>query len=368
MNISRRKTLALLGGGFIAAAGIGATGFVTTRTPNQALAPWEHAGSYDDARKQALSYAILAPNPHNLQPWMVELVNTDSVILYRDPDRALPHTDPFSRQITIGLGCFLEQMTIAASLSGHRVDLNLFPEGEKGPVAIANFVPGASTDPLAAHVLQRRSCKQAFQLTEIEAPLLQALQPYASIVTDPVQVEDLRALTWEAFKIEMATADTFMESVELMRFGKREINNSPDGIDIGGPMLEALMLLGVLSREDLTDPDSEATKSFLAQYKDMLMSTPAYAVITSQKNDRLNQIETGAAWLRLNLKTTALGLSLHPVSQALQEYEEMTGIYAQAHGLLANNGDTVQMLGRLGYGPTIAAAPRWSLETKITNG
>lgn len=74
MNKSRRETLALIGGGFIAATGIGTTTFVTTRRPNAALAPWQNAGRYDDPRKNALYYAILAPNPHNLQPWVVDFV------------------------------------------------------------------------------------------------------------------------------------------------------------------------------------------------------------------------------------------------------------------------------------------------------
>lgn len=74
VNESRHKTLTLIGGGFIAAAGIGITSFVTTRRPNAALAPWPNAGSYDDPRKNPLCYAILAPNPHNLQPWVVDLV------------------------------------------------------------------------------------------------------------------------------------------------------------------------------------------------------------------------------------------------------------------------------------------------------
>jgi hypothetical protein len=100
----------------------------------------------------------------------------------------------------------------------------------------------------------------------------------------------------------------------------------------------------------------------------MLMSTPAYAVITSAKNDRLSQVAAGASWLRLNLKTTELGLALHPVSQALQEYDEMATLYDRSHELLAKDGETVQMLGRLGYGPLTKPAPRWPLEAKLLNG
>ena len=368
MTLSRRKTLAILGGGFIAAAGIGATAFVTTRRPRTALAPWENAGKYEDPRKKALSYAILAPNPHNLQPWMVDLSQADTIVLYRDPDRGLPHTDPFSRQITIGLGCFLEQMKIAASQTGHNVDLDLFPEGENGPVAIARLSAATTLDPLATQITERRSCKEPFELSTIEAGKLDALKTYANIVTEPESVDRLRQLTWEAFQVEMATPRTFQESTDLMRIGKQEINASPDGIDIGGPMLETLMLLGVMPREALIDPESDATRSFLSSYKNMLMSTPAYAVITSPKNDRLSQIAAGAAWLRLNLKTTELGLALHPVSQALQEYDEMAKLYNRSHELLAKDGETVQMLGRLGYGPSIKPTPRWPLEAKLLNG
>ncbi len=368
MSLSRRKTLAILGGGFILAAGSGLGAYATSRSPERALVPWRRTGAYNDPRKNALSYAILAPNPHNLQPWLVDLRSSDTVVLYRDPERGLPHTDPFDRQITIGLGCFLEQLAIAATLTGHRVESELYPEGESGPVAISRFTTGATADPLALQMLDRRSCKEAFEDRPVAADHLESLRAYADIVDQPQQVQMLQELTWEAFRIEMNTARTAKESADLMRIGKAEIEASPDGIDVGGGMLETLMLLGVVSRESITDPNSEATKTFLEGYRNVLMSTPAYAVIVTPQNDRRSQIEAGAAWLRLNLKTTELGLALQPVSQALQEYPEMAGTYRRAHATLADNGGTVQMLGRLGYGPAVGPAPRWPLEAKLIDG
>lgn len=310
----------------------------------------------------------MAPNPHNLQPWMVDLSHADTVVLYRDPNRGLPHTDPFSRQITIGLGCFLEQVKIAATQTGHNVDLDLFPEAENGPVAIARLSSSTTIDPLAAQIIDRCSCKQPFEMSAIEAGTLDALKTYANIVTEPELVDKLRQLTWEAFQVEIATPRTFQESADLMRIGKQEIDASPDGIDVGGPMLESLMLLGILSREALMDVDSEATRSYLTSYQEILMLTPAYAVIASAKNDRLSQIAAGAKWLRLNLKTNELGLALHPVSQSLQEYDEMAQHYHRSHALLAKEGQTIQMPGRLGYGPSTGPAPRWPLETKLLHG
>ncbi|MBV1897300.1 MAG: twin-arginine translocation pathway signal protein [Rhodobacteraceae bacterium] len=367
MTLSRRQAITLIGGGTIFAASAAAAGFLTTRTPTLALAPWENAGGYDDPRKRALSFALLVPNPHNLQPWIVDLEGTDGLALYQDQSRKIPHTDPFDRQITIGLGCFLEQLVIAASADGYAVDLTLFPDGPDGAIARAVFSPGAKADPLASAIMDRRSCKEAYAETLVSERAAKELAPYADVITDSDMVQLLRDLTWEAFLIEMYTPHTLKESVDLMRFGKAEINANPDGISLGGPFLESLMLAGILNRKDQTDPESIGFQKGLEIFNTLMMATPAYAVLTSDGNTRVDQITTGRRWLRLNLATTQMGLSLHPVSQCLQEYPEMADQYAQVHDLLAAPGQTVQMLGRLGYGPKTAPSPRWPLETRLRN-
>lgn len=367
MTLSRRKTLALIGGGTVFAASAAAAGFLTTRTPQVAQRPWELAGTYADPRLNALSFALLAPNPHNLQPWQVALEGEDALTLHHDPTRRLPETDPFDRQIMIGMGCFLEQMVLAAGAGGHSVDLTLFPDGENGPVAHATFRTGATPDPLAAQIMDRRSCKEPFEDRPVPSALANELESFADIYTDAPTVETLKMLTWEAMEVEFFTHRTMQESVDLMRFGKAEINANPDGIDLGGPFLETLMLAGVLSREVQNDPESSGFKQGVELYRTMLHATPAYAVLTTPTNTRADQVDAGRRWLRLNLATTAKGLALHPVSQALQEYPEMAPHYASAHALLAPAEHTVQMLGRLGYGPSTPRTPRWPLERKLIN-
>lgn len=368
MPMSRRATLAFVGGGTVVAASALVGGFAATRTPEKALLPWRLAGGYAEPRKRALSYAILAPNPHNLQPWLVDLNEEDVVVLYRDRERRLPATDPFDRQLTIGMGCFLELMAIAATETGHHVNLHLFPEGDDGPVAIARFKEGAVPDPLFAHVMSRRSCKEPFDLQPLPVDKVDKLASIAEIITQPDRVAALRDLTWDAWKTEAQTPHALKESVDLMRFGKAEIDANPDGIDLGGPFLEAMMMAGILTRNAQLDPQSRGFQEGLRIYQEMLRATPAFAVIKTGGNARTDQIAVGRRWLRLNLTATALGLSLHPVSQSLQEYPEMKECYQRAHAMLAISGETVQMLGRLGYGPSVGRSPRWPLENRIVDG
>ena len=368
MPLSRRRMLTLVGGGSVLAAVGGTAGFLATRTPHRALAPWDAAGGYADPRENALSYALLAPNPHNRQPWLADLRSPDTVRVLRDRSKNLPETDPFDRQLTIGMGCFLEVMMIAASQTEHRVELILFPEGEDGPIADAHFVAGgAEPDPLFASVPHRRSCKEPFEPQAIEVSKVAALSGLGTVITNPARVAELRELTWAAWQIEASTPRTHEESVALMRIGRTEIERNPDGIDLGGPFLEGLSVVGLLSREGQIDPTSFEYAEGFRMYEEMLAATPAYVVQTTVGNSRFDQIGAGRRWMRLNLTTTALGLSLHPVSQTLQEYAEMRPYRERAHAMLASKGETVQMLGRLGYGPRTPPSPRWPLEAKLVD-
>lgn len=368
MTLSRRKMIGLIGGGVVLAATASAGGFLATRRPTRALAPWSTAGSYAEPRMQALSYAILAPNPHNRQPWVAELQGNDQLIIHRDKTRNLPETDPFDRQLTIGMGCFLELLRMAAAEDGYALETDLFPQGDDGPIAHIRFDRGGTVDPLFAHVFDRHTNRNGYEERAIAADAKAALAGIATIKTRQSDITALRALTWEAMKIEMTTKHVMMESVDLMRLGKAEIEANPDGISLGGPFLESLMLAGMLSREDQADQTSASFKQGLDMIQKAMRATNAYAVITSKGNSRLDQINAGRDWIRLHLAATGQGLALQPVSQALQEYPEMAAHYAEVHEMLAAPGETVQMLGRLGYGPAIDASPRWPLETRIAHG
>ena len=379
MALTRRQTLSIIGGGAILAAG-GAAAARVTRMPETATAPWAVAGGYADPRKSALSYAILAPNPHNRQPWLVDLSVPDQATLHVDTDRMLPHTDPFNRQITVGLGCFLEIARMAAAEQGLGMTVELFPEGvdeaqlDARPVAVCRFGGVAGPDPLFAHVMERRSLKEPFDMTRsVDRTVLDTVLAVAQGTevggsVETADIERWRALSHEALRIEIETPHTYKESVDLFRIGSREIEANPDGIDFSGPMFEAMAVTGMFSREVALDKSSMAYEQGLAAVFANTDTAMGHLWQVTPTNTRVDQIAAGRDWVRLNLAATGLGLAMQPLSQALQEYPEMAGLYTQVHETLAPGGGTVQMLARVGYGEAVPVSPRWPLDAKIVNG
>lgn len=377
MTLSRRKTLALIGGGVILAASA-SLGTIATRKLRTALLPWGQAGMGEDARHRALSWALLAPNPHNRQPWLVDLREDGVVTLYVDTAKLLPHTDPFGRQITIGLGCFLELMRMAAAEDGQRVEIMPFPEGfddralDGRPVARAVFTAdsGVTRDPLFAHALARRSNKEPYDLARplpedtLEKLAVANMAGFGGTL-DAKEVADWRAFTHEALRIEIETPHTYKESVDLFRIGRAEVDANPDGIDFTGPLFEVLGTTGLMTRESVLDPSSQAYKAGLDAVFANTDTAMGHVWLVTDGNSRPDQIATGADWLRVNLAATAAGVAFQPLSQALQEYPEMAALYRDLHARLAPAGGTVQMLARIGYGPVVDPSPRWPLEAKI---
>ena len=370
---SRRSVLAML------AAAPFVTDCVPANLPDPAAA-WRAPGAGEaDPRRFCLAHAILAPNPHNRQPWLVELVGDDEIVFFVDLERLLPATDPFNRQITLGCGAFLEMFDLAARSLGRRAEIAIWPEGEPQPLLDARPIArirlsgeSAARDPLFEHILARRTNREAYEARTVESEAFAAMAAAAGeAVTfgsaSGGEVRDaLRTLAWTAFEREILTPAAYQESVDLMRIGAAEIARYRDGIPLDGAMIEAARAVGLINREIMSDVNHPMVKQGYEAYRPLALDAPAFAWITTTDNTRATQIAAGRAYARMNLAATRAGVSIHPWSQALQEYPEMAALMADAERIMNAPGEArVQMFVRAGYAPTIAPAPRRGLEEHI---
>ena len=370
-----RRGFVIGAGGALALIGVAGVWRVT-RMPQTAHLPWSiDPKPLADNRLDAFRYAILAPNPHNRQPWLIRLEGSDMAALTCNLDRRLPQTDPFDRQITVGFGAFIELARIAAAERGIRIDIIPFPEGDPTPrldhrpVARLRFVADGSVtrDPLFPQIVNRRTNREPFEQTRpVSDAIAVKIAETDGWMNDQAQLKLIRALTVGAITTEFTTPKAYQETIDLMRIGHTEIDANPDGVDLPGALIEALDVAGQISRAELANPKSRLFDIGLQRVRTAYGSVPAIIWIKTPGNARADQLEAGRRYVRANLRATALGLNAHPMSQSLQEYPEVAAAFVRIHQLLRVGGDErIQMLARIGYGSAGAAAPRWPMESHI---
>ena len=389
--MERRSFIRVMGGGVVLAAAPALVA-CSSALPPEAVAAWQPPpppAPGSDVRRWILAHAILAPHSHNLQSWLVDLRQPGEIALYCDRTRLLPETDPFSRQIMMSQGTFLEVLALAARQQGLRADIELFPNGAFDPkqlptdglTARVRLTPDAAVrpDPLFAQVFRRHTNRSAYEMKAPDTAALQAIEAAAMASGDALRlrvgfagpqdarIAEHRAIAREAWRIELVTPRTMMESMKVLRVGPTEIAQHRDGISLNDPMVRALAAVGLFDRSQAPGPDDSATTGQIKDFAVKIEATPAFFWMVTDGNHRRTQVNAGRAYVRAQLAATAAGLSMHPLQQALQQYPEQAGPYTAIHRLLGAEParQTVQMWARLGYAPPVGPAPRRGLEAHL---
>jgi len=250
------------------------------------------------------------------------------------------------------------------------------------PVARITLVPDAGVlkDPLFAQVLKRHTNRGAYDMARAVpaqgwAAMAEAAKPYplrfgAVGLDQPEALQRHRAIAAEAWRIELITPRTILESYKVMRVGPDEIARHRDGLSLMDPKIVWLDRFGLFDRSQAPGPEDFATTSQIEDFGRKLQATPGFLWMVSEGNARETQVNAGRAYVRVQLAATAQGLAMQPLQQALQEYPEQAGPYAQIRRMLdaPAPAQTVQMWARVGYAPPVDPAPRRGVDAHIVRG
>jgi len=304
--------------------------------------PEKMANQHDDIRMKMLCYAILAPNPYNKQPWLVELSGEDAITLYIDRERLLPMTDPLHRLIHIGQGTFLEVLSIAAKEFGYNPNVQLFPEGidsmeETGasPIAVVRLLRTVvEKDGLFRQIPERFTNRRPYTGPPLTTDELRSLQnsydatDYPTVfITEPEKMNRIANLMTEAMKVDLYVERTHAEMIKMIRFNDDEIAARRDGFSY-----ENMGVTGIsrLFAERFAGRDKAFSDSFkkrtLSATHESTHTARAFGIMFSPGNSRIDQVEVGRRFARVHLMATKLGLSMNPSTQMLQEYDELAGV------------------------------------------
>lgn len=383
--MDRRNFIRLAGGG-IALAATGGLAGCSRDYPAEAVAPWAGPDPAADLRRWALGYAILAPNSHNRQPWIADLREPDAITLFVDRERLLPMTDPWYRQIVVSQGTFIESLAIALRERGMEPQVRLFPQGEFAPravddrpVARISWRAGGAKDPLFGQLLRRHTAKVDYDTSRPVA--LATIETLATSFSDERvryggtvearRVEQLRQLCIDSARVELRTPRTVLESLRLTRIGPKEIAQHRDGISINTPLARVAAMVGAFDR---TQPPAEGSTSFkqmMGSFEGHGRTAMGFVWLTTPVvagAARTAEVAAGRAYLRLQLQATELGLQVHPMSQAPQEFDEMKPHYDELHRLVTGkpaSEEVVQMFCRVGYCAPQPHTPRRGIDAIV---
>ncbi len=346
------------------------------------------ANGLTDPILAAMNVGITAPNSHNTQPWKFRILSPLEMLLFVDEGRILPVTDPPVRQVHISQGTFLELLSIGASSIGYAAQVEYFPEGTyestqpgKKPVARVRLVKEQlPIDPLFEAIAVRHTNRAEYEGPLVSREEIERVQaaaqprsekPHAKTVS--IHGDGMKPyldLFFRAIERETLTYRTSDETRGWFRFSDREIQTKRDGLALPDQGVTGFTRWMVetffLSADPAQFHDEGNNRLFLERYKAKIDSARALYFWHTDSNSLLDWVKTGRDYARFQLALMKAGLRMHPLSQVLQEYQEMNDLRSEFEKLSGFRAPgKVQMLVRIGRSNYQYFTPRRPLRDMI---
>ncbi|WP_373514267.1 hypothetical protein [Persicitalea sp.] len=317
---------------------------------------------------KAIAWGVNAPSPHNTQSWKFAILGDLTMLLYVDEQVLLPATDPPSRQIHLGAGCFIETLALAATTMGYETTVEMFPEGYESdqdfgrkPVAhLALRESTATPDPLATYITVRQTNRQVYSgpritLSEFAELTRLAGRGHAEVVFKHESLDPFLAMFYEGLDVESRTFRTNEETRKLFRFTEQQMAEKGNGLSLGQMGYSGIMKAIVTRAVNYGDPKKwHSVRSIDASMKKMkkgIDSTKGIVFWITPTNTYLDWVQTGRDYARFALALTSQDLYAHPYNQAIQEYDEMKPLRDRLNEIMQIvNPQKIQMVIRIGRG------------------
>lgn len=290
------------------------------------------SGSRDVNPKQILlEAAIQAPSPNNQQPWKFSW-SRGQLLLFLDEARAHGVFDAAHFSAYLGLGCVLENISIAAAHLGYSIKLSLSPERDQhNPTAAISFLRGlAVAQPLYPAIAERCTNRRPYESEPVPsracAELMHAAAEWPqfrlTLMTSKERIKEIANLIAHAdrirfnFSIHEIHRDFFI----WLRYTEREAMETGDGLwvrclEINPFQVAVLRFLSSWQRAMIAAKFG-VSWLFSANSMRLMKQTPLMAIVTAIGYPQLfpsDLLQAGRFCQRLWLTATSQGLACQPL-------------------------------------------------------
>lgn len=273
-----------------------------------------------------LYHASLAPSGHNTQPWKVRVASPDRLLVGSAPDRWLPEVDPDNRELLLSIGCFLENLLVAAGHHGYAVDYRVIGESGSSTDVLDVSLRPATPRPVALdrmrlrRTVRRGHLRRALSSADVAALASSLGDQHAYFPADVAAGRWLAERTIEANRVQ---ADRDGAQAELARWIRwRDANARQHRNGLTPEAMEIQGIAGWYVRHFM-DESSVMKPSFRERSVDTvrghLTSYGGWLIITSPDASPTSLIETGRRVERMWLGVRDHMIAIHPMTQVLEE-------------------------------------------------
>lgn len=304
-----------------------------------------------------LRYAALAPSGHNSQPWLFR-IHEDVLDLYCDPRRSLPVVDPDDRELVISCGAALQHLRLAARNFDYQEDVEILPD-EHNHEHLARLsipqrcVPTEQEKAMFTAIPHRHTCREKFLDKPVPESIVQELRDIcedADINLDVFQYEfdrhELGRLVAEGDIIQGSDVRFRRELASWVHANRTHSEDGMPGYAFGIGDVASLVGPFVVRTFDMG-------KRQAAKDEQLAEGSPLLIILSTNRDDQTDWLQTGEALAQLLLTLTHHGLSASYLNQPIEISDLRTKLKR-----FVGSDHWPQILLRVGYGSEVRSTPR----------